>query len=1088
MSSSRVVVITAPAGAGKTAAAMELYRRRLDELARPGCLLIVPNALAAEQMRRRLLGESLAGVLVAPAVTTFANLAWAVISAAGMPAHPLRPAQRRLLLEGIVAKLAAAGELRALGPVADTPGLIDAIDAGIAELKRAAVEPDALAAAADPASARHADLLAVYRLYQQRLQEAGRYDLEGRMWLARDVLAGDGQAPLGYENITAVAVDGFTDFTPTQLEILAALAGRVEKMLITLALAEQSGAERVWFWTARTLERIGQAIPAAETVAIEAAGDPLRGLFDHSADVPATEGEWVRSLAIIEAPSIEAEVRAVARAVKADLAAGGGAIGVIARDLAAYAEPVERIFAAHDIPVARRPAALGDSNIVRYVLRALALGGEYYFHDVLAVIRNSYFRPSALGDFDELSVATAEMTIRAANVLGGRESYRLAFERVARAARERLDERADDEEGFALGALAADAECIERAGAMLEALLSRLDALAGKSAAAYAGEVRRLIEELQVRQAAAACDADEVVAADLRALRAFEELLDDLAAEDLPAGAVGPAELLARCAGAAAAPAARGQSLVTVADVLDARALRFERVYLLGVNERTFPTLAQERCFIGEADRAAWAERGVALDRRSDMLAREMLLFYLAATRADLALTVSYLTADATGRSHSPSIFVDRLIAAAQRRGVQPEWVKIAPGSFVPAADELASRADAFNAAVLAAFEGRSGGGDDGRRLLGWVAEHQDQLLRRASFGILAGRRRWRRGQVDAFDGRIDEPDLLACLAERIPGAWTFSATELNMYARCPWQFFARYLLCLEPLAEPAAQMTPADRGIFCHAVLWQAMSRLRDEAGGAVAMAQVAESTVRDALDEAVQAERDRLAARAVHPRLWTAQTQAWREMLWQYLLGQRERAAEHDDRMLHFELAFGPTGMRDDHIDPASLAEPVELSVGGHRIRLQGKIDRVDRIATDDGPQLLAVDYKTGTVPSAKDISAARDLQLALYVAALEVIFADVCGGGVYHGLRTDERRYFAAFKENHGRRVPVDEYEEMYEHAISAVGACVDNMRRGAFDALPAHGCPKWCPYRQICHYSPRRARRKTGEAAGREGGGE
>ena len=50
------------------------------------------------------------------------------------------------------------------------------------------------------------------------------------------------------------------------------------------------------------------------------------------------------------------------------------------------------------------------------------------------------------------------------------------------------------------------------------------------------------------------------------------------------------------------------------ADVLDARALRFQRVYLLGVNERAFPTLAQDRCFINESDRAAWAGRGVLLD------------------------------------------------------------------------------------------------------------------------------------------------------------------------------------------------------------------------------------------------------------------------------------------------------------------------------------------------------------------------------------------------------------------------------------------------------------------------------------------
>ena len=278
LTSPGVTVLTGPPGAGKTAVALELYRRRLDEIGRPGCLLIVPNAPAAEQTRRRLLEASPSALLIAPAVATFAQLASAVLSAAGTRAGRLGPAQRRLLLEAIVAELHAAGKLGALSPLADAPGLIDALDAAIAELKRAAVEPEALTKAIDPRSKKDADLLAVYRLYQQRLQQAGRFDLEGQMWLARDVLAGD-DAPLGYDGITAVAADGFTDFTPTQLEMLAHLARRTEKLLITLPLADEPGRGRMWFWTARTLERIGRAIPGADVLALDSPA-PLAGLFD----------------------------------------------------------------------------------------------------------------------------------------------------------------------------------------------------------------------------------------------------------------------------------------------------------------------------------------------------------------------------------------------------------------------------------------------------------------------------------------------------------------------------------------------------------------------------------------------------------------------------------------------------------------------------------------------------------------------------------------------------------------------------------------------------------------------------------------
>ncbi|KPK79371.1 MAG: hypothetical protein AMJ81_13320, partial [Phycisphaerae bacterium SM23_33] len=111
-----VCVLTGPAGAGKTSAALALYRRHLDDLGRPGCLLIVPNFPAAAQLRGRLLAASPSGVLVDPAVTTFAALAAGILSAAGQAPDTLRGVQRHLLLVRIVSELSSGGALKAIGP------------------------------------------------------------------------------------------------------------------------------------------------------------------------------------------------------------------------------------------------------------------------------------------------------------------------------------------------------------------------------------------------------------------------------------------------------------------------------------------------------------------------------------------------------------------------------------------------------------------------------------------------------------------------------------------------------------------------------------------------------------------------------------------------------------------------------------------------------------------------------------------------------------------------------------------------------------------------------------------------------------
>jgi len=142
-----VVVLTGPAACGKTTAAVQLYREFGGPDGRPACMLIVPNAHAAKRLRGRLLAEARSGVLASPNVRTFGAMASAVLDGASKPPRRLSAFRRHLLLIQVVRELLDAGRLEVLGAVADTPGLTTALDRSIAELKRAAVEPDALAKA-----------------------------------------------------------------------------------------------------------------------------------------------------------------------------------------------------------------------------------------------------------------------------------------------------------------------------------------------------------------------------------------------------------------------------------------------------------------------------------------------------------------------------------------------------------------------------------------------------------------------------------------------------------------------------------------------------------------------------------------------------------------------------------------------------------------------------------------------------------------------------------------------------------------------------------------------------------------------------
>jgi len=1082
-----VVVLRGPAACGKTTAALSMYRHFTAPDGRAQCLLLAPNAAAAAHLRRRLLEGSATGVVVSPQVMTFAVLAGRVLAAAGDEGRSISAFRRRLLLQRIVDELAAAGKIKALSAVVETPGLVVTLDRTIAELKRAAVEPEALLAALGRRGDKCRDLYEVYVRYQRQLRAANLYDVEGRMWQARDLLAASrrlptgpdaGQAgagghaaePPGLTGLAAIAADGFTDFTPTQLEMLQLAAGRLQRVLITLPHAAD-GRSRLWHWTARTLNNIRRAFgEELEEIVVEKPDRASNGrgrlmmLCDRLFDIKAQPCPHPQNIEVIAAAGADAEVAAVARRIKSLLLAGArpGSIAVLARSLEAYRSTVERIFAAHDIPVAPAPVPLTSVPIVRFALDVASLAPRFDSADVLRVIKSSYFRPQAMGDFDERTAAAAEMLIREGNVLAGADAYAAAAARLARRIPQ-VDE--DQEQMIQLGPLATSREHLSAAADMLARLFALAEA-ASKCAAT--GGLESLLEKLQLHAVACGQGEAALVARDLRALSALTGALGELD---------GPAPTLRRLSGALEAvscPPARRETVVELLDILDARAMRYDHVFLLGVSEGRFPGRFVEKSLIGQADRPAWAGRGVMLDSREDLTSREMLLFYLAVSRADKDLTLSYLESDASGRCGAAGSFLLSLLGPAG--GLDAARVeRIPPGGFIPAAEKLSSRRDAFNAAISGLFDSRPGQPNDA---LSWACANEPEKIARAAMGLWARHNRWRAGQCDQFDGRITDADLLARLGRRFGKEAVFSTGQLNSFGQCPWRFFAAHVLELKPLAQPQRRLEAVGRGIFCHNVLFRVMSRLRDECGGPVRLPDVQQDRLMAALDEAVAAESETIEShRPPYPVLWRSQRQEMHRDLRRYLLGQHRRE-EPAGRSIHFELGFAARG-DDDLLDPASTAEPVAIDTPAGEICLAGKIDRVDRVRFAGGEGLLVIDYKTGSIPTTADIDAGRNLQLPLYSLAVAAMLGGAPAGGVFHKIPDGPRLYFSALKKARGEE---RDFPERLDAAVATAGRFVAAIRAGRFDPLPTNKCPKWCEFRQICHYSETRAQIK-GAPAGR-----
>jgi RecB family exonuclease len=141
---------------------------------------------------------------------------------------------------------------------------------------------------------------------------------------------------------------------------------------------------------------------------------------------------------------------------------------------------------------------------------------------------------------------------------------------------------------------------------------------------------------------------------------------------------------------------------------------------------------------------------------------------------------------------------------------------------------------------------------------------------------------------------------------------------------------------------------------------------------------------------------------------------------------------------------------------------------------VKIRGKIDRVDVLASGDGVEFRVIDYKTGSCPSQKEVQSLDMVQLPLYALAVERhLLAEQKAG--LHDLGYWELR------EKGYRPVGQFEWVTLREELQDRIVAAVERLRTGRFEVQPRRDdCTSHCDYSLVCRVAQVKASRK-GEAA-------
>ena len=248
---------------------------------------------------------------------------------------------------------------------------------------------------------------------------------------------------------------------------------------------------------------------------------------------------------------------------------------------------------------------------------------------------------------------------------------------------------------------------------------------------------------------------------------------------------------------------------VQVLDVMAARSIPSKVLFILGLNEKVFPRNIREDPLLRDSARGV-LERGLGYKITEKLYGfeEEKLLFYLLLSSARERIIILYQRTDGAGQIKIPSLYLSEL-----KRGYPVKEQRIPrrmPDKF--------STTELFSYHLLT----------PGELTIRLIIEGNDPSPVLSKFnlnyalyqnGIKAIQSYEDMGTgLTGFDGLTGDIDS----HWKIILQMGISPTSLEMYARCPFSYFARHVLGLNIITEPelTSEVLPVQIGSICHEIL----------------------------------------------------------------------------------------------------------------------------------------------------------------------------------------------------------------------------------------------------------------------------